>query len=99
MGITSAQLIFSRRATRCSPRLSTYSSYQLGMVKYEDNLAASSQDRVDHTLGESLRYQWSPRHYADRRSTDFELIDYDTTPGTLQPISHLAVSKYNSAPD
>jgi opacity protein-like surface antigen len=61
------------------PRLSTYTSYQLGIVKYEDNLVAIVQDRVDHTLGESFRYLWSERTtlIAEYR---FTLIDYDTAP-------------------
>ena len=62
-----------------SPRLSTYSSYQLAMVKYADDLVSVVQDRVDHTFGESLRYRWSPRTtlIAEYR---FLLIDYDTGP-------------------
>ena len=62
-----------------SPRLSTYTSYQLGLVKYEDAVVGAVQDRVDHTLGESLRYGLSPR--ATLIGEDkFELIDYDTAP-------------------
>ena len=62
-----------------SPRLSTYSSYQLGMVKFEDVVVSVAQDRADHTFGETFRYGWSPRTtlIADYR---FQLIDYDTAP-------------------
>jgi hypothetical protein len=69
---------FAARYT-LSPRLSTYSSYQLGMVKYADEAVSVVQDRVDHTFGESLRYRWSPRTalIAEYR---FQLIDYDTAP-------------------
>lgn len=62
-----------------SPRLANYTSYQLSMVKYENELASLAQDRVDHTFTESLRYLWSARTsvMAEYR---FELIDYDTAP-------------------
>ena len=62
-----------------SPRFSTYTSYQLGLVKYEDALVGAVQDRVDHTLGESLRYALSPRATLIGEYK-FELIDYDTAP-------------------
>ena len=62
-----------------SPRLSTYSSYQLGLVKYADALVGAVQDRADHTFGESLRYRWSPRTTLITEYR-FELIDYDTAP-------------------
>ena len=62
-----------------SPRLSTDSSYQLGLVKYADDLVSVVQDRVDHTFGESLRYRWSPRTTLTAEYR-FELIDYDTAP-------------------
>lgn len=71
-----------------SPRLSTYTSYQLSMVKYENDLVAIVDDRVDHAFGESLRYLWSPRTtlIAEYR---FELIDYDTAP--RDSTTHLAL--------
>lgn len=62
-----------------SPRLANYTSYQLRMVKYENELVSLGQDRVEHTFSESLRYLWSSRTsvMAEYR---FELIDYDTAP-------------------
>jgi len=62
-----------------SPRLSTYSSYQLGLVKYEDDITAMLGDRVDHTLGETLRYAWSPRTTLIGEYR-YQVIDYDTAP-------------------
>jgi Putative beta-barrel porin 2 len=62
-----------------SPRLSTYTSYQLGMVSFEDALVSAAQDRIDHTFGESLRYRWSERTTLIGEYK-FELIDYDTAP-------------------
>ena len=61
------------------PRLSTYTSYQLALVKYEDDLVSAIQDRVGHTFGEAFRYGWSPRTtlIAEYR---FQLIDYNTAP-------------------
>ena len=62
-----------------SPRFSTYSSYQLGLVKFEDELVSAVQDRVDHTFGESLRYGLSLRTTLIGEYK-FEVIDYDTAP-------------------
>lgn len=64
---------------KLSPRLSIDSAYRLGMVKYEDRLVSLVQDRVDHTLEESLHYSWSPRTTLTAEYT-FGLIDYNTFP-------------------
>lgn len=71
-----------------SPRLSTYSSYRLGMIKYADDLVSITQDRVDHTFGETFRYGWSPRTtlIAEYR---FQLTDYDTAP--RDSLTHFAL--------
>lgn len=62
-----------------SPRLSNYTSYQLRMIKYENELASLAQDRSDHTFAESLRYLWSPRTSLTAEYR-FALTDYDTAP-------------------
>jgi hypothetical protein len=71
-----------------SPRLSTDSSYSLGLIQYENDSASVGQNRVDHTFGESFRFLWSPRTtlIAEYR---FELINYD---GSLRDSStHIAL--------
>lgn len=62
-----------------SPRFSTYTSFQLAALKYENAAVGALQDRVDYTFGESLRYLWSPRTtiFGEYK---YDLIDYDTAP-------------------
>jgi hypothetical protein len=71
-----------------SPRLSSDTSYLLGLIQYEDHLANVGQDRIENTFGESFRFLWSPRTtlIAEYR---FELIAYD---GSLRNSStHIAL--------
>ncbi|HEV2097134.1 MAG TPA: hypothetical protein VGQ82_11610, partial [Chthoniobacterales bacterium] len=42
-----------------TPRISTVSSYALGILQYESS-AASFANRQEHTFGESLRFLWFP---------------------------------------
>lgn len=74
-----------------SQRLSTYTSYQFGKVDYEDEIVSAAQDRVDNTLGESIRYRLSERStlLGEYR---FELIDYDTAP--RDSTTHLALGGF-----
>jgi len=71
-----------------TPRLATYTSYQLATINYEDEVASLAQDRVDHTLGESIRYSFSPRTTLIGEYR-FELIDYETAP--RDSTTHLAI--------
>jgi hypothetical protein len=61
------------------PRLSTITSYTFHNVKYADSSIGGSQDRIDGTIGETLKFSLTSRTnlLGDYR---FEKTDYDTAP-------------------
>ena len=76
-----------------SPRLSTSSSYQLGVLVSYEGGAVRFDDRAEHTLGESVRFSWSPRTtlVADYL---FGLIIYDAAPKNSSTHTALAGLDY-----
>ena len=61
------------------PRLSTITSYTFRNIKYADSSIGGSQDRIESTIGETLKFSLTSRTnlVGDYR---LEMIDYDTAP-------------------
>ncbi len=68
-----------------STRLSNVSTYQFRRIKYDDPSVALFSDRVEHTLGEQLRYNLRQRTTLVGKYS-FTLINYDTFP--LDSMTH-----------
>ena len=89
-------------AYQITPRLSSVTSYSLGVVQYADSAIGNFEDRIEHTIGEELKYLVLPTTAAVAEYR-FGIVDYDsfargsTTHFLLAGVDHSFSSRLNAS--
>ncbi len=66
-------------AYQITPRLSSVTSYSLGIVQYEDSAIGTFEDRFENTFGEEIKYLFLPTTAAVAEYR-FGIVTYDNFP-------------------